>query len=198
MNYLAHAYLSFNEPEILAGNMMSDFIKGKKKFDFSKGIQKGIELHRNIDEFTDNHPATSKAEGFFKKDYRLYSGVFIDIVYDHFLANDKNEFADEEALKLFSSKTYSILQKYESVFPDNFRTLIHYMKKEDSLYNYKNTDMIEKSFVGLVGRASYLSESTTANELFILYYDAIRDCYKGFFSEVKDFTIKRFQQLMNN
>jgi acyl carrier protein phosphodiesterase len=33
MNYLAHAYLSFNDPEILVGNMISDFVKGKKKFD---------------------------------------------------------------------------------------------------------------------------------------------------------------------
>jgi acyl carrier protein phosphodiesterase len=30
MNYLAHAYLSFGEPDILAGNMISDFVKGKK------------------------------------------------------------------------------------------------------------------------------------------------------------------------
>jgi acyl carrier protein phosphodiesterase len=192
MNYLAHAYLSFNEPEIIVGNMISDFIKGKKKFDFSRGIQKGIELHRAIDEFTDNHPAIRKAKEFFKKDYRLYSGAFIDIVYDHFLANDKNEFADEEALKLFSSKTYSILQNYESVFPDNFKTLIHYMKKEDWLYSYKDIKMIEKCFASLVRRASYLTESTTANELFILYYGPIQDLYKEFFPEVKSFTIKRF------
>ena len=33
MNYLAHAYLSFNDPEILVGNMISDFVKGKKKAD---------------------------------------------------------------------------------------------------------------------------------------------------------------------
>ena len=31
MNYLAHAYLSFGDPDILAGNMISDFVKGKKK-----------------------------------------------------------------------------------------------------------------------------------------------------------------------
>ncbi len=34
MNYLAHAYLSFGDPDILAGNMISDFVKGKKKFDY--------------------------------------------------------------------------------------------------------------------------------------------------------------------
>ena len=62
MNYLAHAYLSFNEPEILVGNMISDFVKGKKKFDYSPGVQKGIALHRAIDNFTDYHTATKAAK----------------------------------------------------------------------------------------------------------------------------------------
>ncbi|MFL5743373.1 MAG: hypothetical protein ACJ751_01815, partial [Niastella sp.] len=30
LNYLAHAYLSFNQPAILAGNLFSDFVKGKQ------------------------------------------------------------------------------------------------------------------------------------------------------------------------
>ena len=53
MNYLAHAYLSFNDQEILTGNMISDFVKGKKKFDYPSRIQAGINLHRLIDNFTD-------------------------------------------------------------------------------------------------------------------------------------------------
>ena len=72
MNYLAHAYLSFNKPEILIGNLISDFVKGKKKFDYSTGIQKGIALHRAIDQFTDDHAITQSAKLFFKPAYRLY------------------------------------------------------------------------------------------------------------------------------
>src|ERR1700749_3394179 len=117
MNYLAHAYLSFNEPDILTGNMISDFVKGKKKFEFPITVQKGIELHRFIDDFTDHHP-TKQAKEFFKKNYRLYSGAFVDVVYDHFLANDKNEFADETVLKNFTTKTYSSLQNNSTIFPE--------------------------------------------------------------------------------
>jgi acyl carrier protein phosphodiesterase len=51
MNYLAHAYLSFKHEDILLGNLISDFVKGKKKFDYPLLIQKGITLHRNIDTF---------------------------------------------------------------------------------------------------------------------------------------------------
>ncbi|MFM7357424.1 MAG: hypothetical protein ACKO1T_02505 [Sediminibacterium sp.] len=42
MNFLAHAVLSMNDPEILTGNMISDHVKGRKQYDFSPDIQKGI------------------------------------------------------------------------------------------------------------------------------------------------------------
>ncbi len=74
MNFLAHALLSFGDEDFLTGNMISDFVKGKKKFDYPVAIQKGIQLHRMIDEFTDFHPATSKAKKLFSPYYRLYSG----------------------------------------------------------------------------------------------------------------------------
>ena len=108
MNYLAHAYFSFNHPEILAGNMISDFVKGKKKYDFPPGIQKGIALHREIDAFTDIHEATKMAKEIFRPHYRLYSGAFIDVVYDYFLANDKTVFTDSSLLN-FSLTTYTVV-----------------------------------------------------------------------------------------
>jgi acyl carrier protein phosphodiesterase len=92
MNYLAHARLSFDQPDILVGNMISDFVKGKKRFDYSEPVQKGITLHRAIDTFTDEHEATKEAKKFFKPVVGLYAGAFMDIVYDHFLATDENEF----------------------------------------------------------------------------------------------------------
>ena len=71
MNYLAHAYLSFGEPDILIGNMISDFIKGKKQFDYLLPVQKGIQLHRAIDEFTDFHAVTKEAKQLLKPANRI-------------------------------------------------------------------------------------------------------------------------------
>jgi acyl carrier protein phosphodiesterase len=198
MNYLAHAYLSFSEPEILTGNMISDFVKGKKKFNYPSTVQKGIELHRAIDEFTDYHPATKQAKEFFRKDYRLYSGAFIDVVYDHFLANDKDEFADEAALKTFTTKTYSLLQNNSIFFPEQFSLQFSYMKKDDWLYNYRFVPGIEKSFGGLVRRAAYLTESATAGRIFAQHYQSLQDCYSAFFKDVKKMASEHFLQLIKN
>ena len=84
MNYLAHAYLSFGNPAWVTGNLISDFVKGKKRFDYPEPIQQGITIHRAIDDFTDTHEAIASAKQIFRPAYRLYAGAFVDVVYDHF------------------------------------------------------------------------------------------------------------------
>ncbi|HSZ85019.1 MAG TPA: ACP phosphodiesterase [Puia sp.] len=195
MNYLAHAYLSFNEPGIITGNMISDFVKGKKKFNYSDIIQKGIILHRAIDEFTDAHTVTKEAKLFFKPDYRLYSGAFVDVVYDHFLATDENEFT-EQTLKNFSLHTYQLLESDKKFLPENFAHIFYYMQKDNWLFNYRFKQSIYKSFGGLVRRASYMYEHQTAYNIFEKNYDELKNCYQNFFPTLKSFAFEKLHQLL--
>lgn len=194
MNYLAHAYLSFGKPDILAGNIFSDFIKGKQRFDFSQGIQKGIALHRAIDEYTDTHAATMEAKKFFKPVYGLYASPFIDIVYDHFLATDTNIFAEGE-LSAFADTTYRVLQQFESVFPPRFGDVFHYMRLYNWLYNYQFKEGIFRSFGGLVHRARYMDDVQPACDIFIKEYDGLKECYESFFPELKAFAWTKLEEL---
>ena len=144
MNYLAHAHLSFHHPEILVGNMISDFVKGKKQFEYPDLIQKGIRLHRAIDSFTDQHPATQKAKLIFKPAVGAYAGAFMDVVYDHFLAADENEFS-ENNLQVFAAEVYSQLSERERFFPEKFARMFPYMQSQNWLYHYRFTDGLEKA-----------------------------------------------------
>ena len=197
MNYLAHAYLSFNQPEILAGNMISDFVKGKKRFEFDIKIQKGIALHRSIDAYTDEHAATKKAKEFLKPAVGLYAGAFIDVVYDHFLANDKNEFSDESLLT-FSTSVYTTLENYKSFLPAKFALMFPYMRSEDWLYNYKTMNGIAKSFGGLMRRAKYLDNNNLPFECFQKNYNELKYYYNIFFTDVKQFAYEKFNALTVN
>ncbi len=196
MNYLAHAFLSFNNPEILTGNMISDFVKGKKKFDYPLTIQKGIALHRKIDNFTDFHPATAIAKNYFRPKYRLYSGAFVDVVYDHFLALDEKQFGSSGGLEPFSKTVYKELDQQQSFFPLSFQRLFPYMKAQNWLYEYRLTEGIRKSFGGLVHRAVYLNESASAFSIFIEHYDELSNCYKAFFPELKEVALKQLHNLL--
>jgi acyl carrier protein phosphodiesterase len=196
MNYLAHAFLSFNNPEILTGNIISDFVKGKKKFNYPLSIQKGIALHRMIDHFTDFHPATSIAKNFFRLHYRLYSGAFVDIVYDHFLALDEKQFAVYGGLESFSKIVYKQLDDQQSFFPPAFQRLFPYMKLQNWLYEYRLKEGIRKGFSGLVNRAAYLNESDLAFKIFIEHHNELSKCYNAFFPELKAYAFENLHNLL--
>ena len=196
MNFLAHAFLSFNDSDILTGNMISDFVKGKRKFDYPLAIQNGIYLHRQIDNFTDFHPVTAKAKEFFRPDYRLYSGAFVDIVFDHFLAIDQKQFNPNNGLENFTKTTYSLLEKNVFYFPDHFQKVFSYMKSQNWLYGYRWKEGIRKSFEGLVHRALYLNESDVAFQIFNDHYKELENCYSQFFPELKEFALQKMQSLI--
>lgn len=198
MNLLAHAHLSFNEPQILVGNMISDFVKGKKQFDYAAIIYKGIKLHRAIDNFTDTHKATHEIKLIFRPQYRLYAGAFTDVVYDHFLANDTAEFPSGNHLLNFTAATYNILQDYEAVLPENFKDILPHMIEHNWLYNYKYTGGIQKSFNGLVRRAVYLKESDIAFALFNQHYEKIKSMYTIFYPDLKKFAVHQLQHLLKD
>jgi acyl carrier protein phosphodiesterase len=186
MNFLAHAYLSFNDQDILAGNMISDFVKGRKQYDYSAGIHRGIVLHRAIDNFTDSHPIVKKAKETFQSVYRLYSGAFIDIVFDHFLSIDKIEFPEKTLLD-FTLLVYDRLDKSLPALPPAFQQLFPYMKQQNWLFNYRTAEGIERSFRGLVHRAKFLDESNSAINIFHEQYSFLNTCYNEFFPDLKSY-----------
>ena len=146
MNYLAHAFLSFGNPQVLTGNMISDFVKGKSQYEYPAVIQAGIKLHRAIDSFTDQHPSSRIISNLFRPQYRLYSAAFTDIVYDHFIANDKTLFESSTSLEVFTRDTYVALGDQRSYFPQKFAAMFPYMSTQNWLYNYQYDWGIQRSF----------------------------------------------------
>jgi acyl carrier protein phosphodiesterase len=195
MNYLAHAYLSFLDPEILVGNMISDYVKGKKKFDFPIRIQKGMDIHRAIDTFTDDHEIIKKAKEIFRPHYRLYSGAFVDVVLDHYLATDETIFNNTAELHQFATETYHTLEPFANIFPERFAIMFPYMKTQNWLYNYHERWGIEKSLHGVVRRATYLTESATAFHLFEAHFDELQQCYDEFFPLLLAFVQNKLKEL---
>lgn len=195
MNYLAHAYLSFNNKEILVGNMISDFVKGKKKFDYPLSIQKGIAFHRSIDRFTDDHPVTKQANRFFKPAVGLYAGAFTDVVYDHFLASDETNW-NKTSLHNFSAGVYDVLYEHYELLPERFQQMLPHMKAQDWLFNYRSKWGTEQSFGGVVRRAVYLNNSAAAYAAFETHYDALHELSQSFLPDVKKFASSEFELLL--
>lgn len=188
MNYLGHAYLSFGNAEILTGNMAGDHIKGKLILErFPEGIRKGVMLHRKIDEYTDQHPATMRAKVWFRERYGLYSGAIIDTLYDHFLANDPKLFPSEGALKAFTEHTYLKLDTQAAHFPDTFAGYFPHMKEYNWLYNYRTLQGVQRSLKGLERRAQHMPPVEDGYHTFIGHYHLLNQCYYELIDDIISF-----------
>ena len=194
MNYLAHAVLSFQQPDILTGNMISDFVKGRNQYTFPVNIQKGIQLHRAIDTFTDSHPSTREAKQLLKPASGGYAGPFIDIVFDHFLSLDAAEIPSE-GWEVFSQSVYVHLESQSALLPETFKKILPYMKQHNWLANYHHIHSIEKSFQGIARRAKFLEDALPAFRLFESEYLLLQKIYADFFPELKEFAQTRMQEL---
>jgi acyl carrier protein phosphodiesterase len=151
-------------------------------------------LHRAIDEFTDTHPSTRAAKDIFRPVYRLYSGAFTDVVFDHFLATDRNEF-NNDSLFNFSQQVYDTLGRQTEWMPAPFSIMFPYMKSQNWLFNYHTHEGIAKSLGGVARRAVYLSESEIAYRLFIEHYQLFGHHYRQFWNDVKPFAWRQYEQL---
>lgn len=194
MNLLAHAFLSFQDTDILAGNMISDYVKGKKQYDLPTNVQKGIQLHRIIDTFTDQHLVVKELSEIFRPKYRLYSGAIIDIVFDHFLANDEIHF-NKDQLHDFTQTIYTQLSIHQTIFPERFAKMFPYMTSQNWLFHYQSTEGIQRSLGGLQRRAKYIDETETAFQLFLQHYEQIQTGYQLFFPELLQMSKDTFNKL---
>lgn len=142
MNYLAHIYLSGTNDLLKIGNFMADSIKGNDYEKFDSEIKKGILLHRHIDSFTDMHPIYRQSKHRLHDKYGHYSGVIMDILYDHFLAKNWSKFSDEK-LEDYANDFYQLLQDNYDILTERIKGMMPYMIARNWFLSYTTIAGIE-------------------------------------------------------
>jgi len=129
VNFLAHLFLSGDTPELLVGNLMGDFVKGKLDGRFPPGIERGILLHRGIDSFASQNRHFLRSKRRLDQSFGLYRGVLVDLFYDHFLAAHWEDYADVP-LSLFISDAWRVLCEHKEFLPDRLQRIMPFMFRE--------------------------------------------------------------------
>lgn len=142
MNFLAHIYLSGDNDLMKIGNFMADGIHGKNFDTFPLEIQKGIILHRSIDTFTDAHPVFRQSTKRLHANYHHYSGIIVDIFYDHFLAKNWSHYSDEK-LEVFSERFYQSLRDNYNDLTLKTQKMMPYLIEYNWLLSYQTIEGIE-------------------------------------------------------
>lgn len=187
MNFLAHMYLSFNQEEILIGNFIADFVKGKQIEAFTNPVKTGILLHREIDRFTDSHDIVRESKKRLSKNYRHYAAVIVDIYFDHFLAKNWSQYS-AVPLKEFTTSTYKILEQHDHILPEKCSYVLKHMRKTDWMYNYQFLEGIDQALSGMARRTTFESKMEHSIHDLKADYELYYKEFKAFFVELVDHT----------
>jgi acyl carrier protein phosphodiesterase len=142
MNFLAHIYLSGDNDLLKIGNFMADSIRGNAYENFPDEIKKGILLHRSIDSFTDMHPIYRQSKHRLHEKYGHYSGVIMDIFYDHFLAKNWKKYSDKN-LEVYADEFYQLLSDNYDLLTEKIQGMMPYMIARNWLVSYASISGLE-------------------------------------------------------
>ncbi|HQQ95039.1 MAG TPA: ACP phosphodiesterase [Bacteroidia bacterium] len=192
MNYLAHAYLSQHDPELLLGNFIADHLRGNDFSRYSEGVVKGIKMHREIDHFTDSHPLFKASKRLFYEEYARYSGILVDIYYDHLLARNFSQHHNS-SLEDFSTDVYMIYNRNRTIMPQGSSRFLDYVIRNNIYLSYASLGGIESVLSHLSQRighgvalhGSLKSFLATEQELSRLFDSFVIDLKREFEPDLK-------------
>ena len=186
MNFLAHLYLSRHNEELMIGNFIADSVKGKNFDQYPEGVAKGIIMHRAIDTFTDNHSVFLKSVHRLQPKYRKYSGVIMDIFYDHFLAKNWKHYSEEE-LSDFTKRVHKIMILNRDIMPERTQHFLKYMLLNNIPMPYAEVEGIKKVLYGMSRRAKFESKMEESTGELVEHYGEFENEFTVFMPEARKF-----------
>lgn len=185
MNFLFHLYLSGDDPDILTGNLMGDFVKGRVGEGYPPRLRKGIILHRRIDSFAQNHPLFHRSRKRIDPGYGHWRGVLVDLFYDHFLAAEWD---------LWSSEPFdSFVERARSMVEANRRYLPERMLEvapvifERLLPSYREVGGIGSALERMSRRVRRANPLAGGEQELVRNREGLRDDFLGFVPGAKQF-----------
>lgn len=152
MNFLAHLLLSDDDPGVRVGNVVADFVKGRDAVDrLPKAVRAGVRQHRLVDAFTDRHPVFQRSVTRISREWGWFSGIIVDVYYDHLLARDWPGYC-AEPLRLFADRMYDVLRTGRDLFDPGGQWFLDRFIADDRLVRYATTDGIRDTLARLSAR----------------------------------------------
>lgn len=180
MNFLAHVFLSGSNEQVIIGNFIGDWVKGNDFKNYPPDVQKGILVHRTIDSFTDNHAIVRQSKSRLNDKYHKYSGIIIDIFYDHYLAYNWDLYS-WIPLATFTENLNATLNRNMDLMPMNVQKFIPGFMKRKWLESYQTPEGIELVLQGMSRHTSLPDKTSDAITILKENYELFRDEFFEFF-----------------
>ncbi|MGI9244013.1 MAG: ACP phosphodiesterase [Verrucomicrobiales bacterium] len=184
MNLLAHLHLSTGlSAEETAGNVLADFLPNTLVP--PANIRRGIQLHRGIDSFTDQHALVAEARDLISDPRRRLAGIIVDVAFDFTLCQKWGEHCDTE-LAQFIEEGYSIVQYGARELGDSAHRLTSRMRQNRWLESYSTLDGMALTFRRMTRRSDAVSKLRGAEEEISAQLPEFQAIFDQFYPELGD------------
>lgn len=188
MNWLAHIFLSEPDLEFRLGNLLADVVKGSARAGMSERFLHGVRRHQAIDSFTDAHPIVRRSRARLGSEHRRFSGVLIDVFYDHFMAAHWPRYSDVP-LDAFIAGFYADIRMAPLELPEPARLMVDRIVRHDLLGRYSRIEGVEDSLQRLSLRLAARWQREFALERSVAHlrvdYAEFAEDFAGFFPELQ-------------
>lgn len=173
---------------------MADSIRGNSYEAYPEEIRKGILLHRSIDSFTDMHPIYRQSKHRLHEKYGHYSGVIMDIFYDHFLAKNWSDYSDEN-LEEYADTFYHLLDAHYDILTERVQGMLPYLVARNWFVSYASLAGLEMIMFQMDHRTKNrvaMHESMVELEEFYTEFQAE---FRLFFEELRQHCANKLKEL---
>jgi acyl carrier protein phosphodiesterase len=186
MNFLAHALLAGDDPALIVGGVVGDWIKGPLPGPLPADLARGVALHRAIDSHAESHPAFRASRARVSPTRRRYAGIFVDIFYDHLLARDWAEH-HPTPLADYCAGIYRHLANRLADLPPSAHHPMQLMACEDWLHSYADLASIADVLQRMAKRARQPNPLAGGEAEFIADADGFAEDFRVWLGDARQF-----------
>ncbi|KZN52374.1 ACP phosphodiesterase [Pseudoalteromonas luteoviolacea] len=188
MNYLAHLFLAQNNADSYFGNLLGDFQKGLDTSQLNCHVKSGLANHILVDKFTDQHDAVRRSKALFSPKRKRFSGVALDVLYDHMLIKNWHLFTPVQ-FDFFKQHSYQLLQKNLLYMPLGMQRVVGNMINNDWFAHYQSLHGTTQALDNISKRIRFDNQFIGVGEEIEDNFNELEQLFLGFFPELTEYVI---------
>lgn len=185
MNFLAHLCLANGNDGLMLGGLFGDFVRGRRALRaFPEPVRQGIVLHRYIDKCTDRSPVFKNLRTRFPREFRRYSGIIIDLAFDHELAINWWRYMPG-SLERFDLEIRDLLRDNADIVPEKLAVFMRYADRHGLFTTYREKDVILYALAGIGTRLTRANPLHRAAEIWPDLESEFKLAFREFFPAIQ-------------
>lgn len=187
MNFLAHAFLAGDDPALIVGGVVGDWIKGSLPGTLPEDLARGVALHRAIDHFAESHPAFKRSRARVSAGRRRYAGVLVDVFYDHLLARDWAAIHHQQPLQEYCRAVYALIRERMDELPAAGHPALMMMAQQDWLSSYAQIEGVADILARMSRRARQPNPLKDGEQEFLADVDGFTGDFYEWLADAREF-----------